>query len=103
MKIQVFMLLFDDVYQIDEIVVAEPREIADYPYVRIYYKDEQGKMQSTRRMEFETQNVTQENGRRYYRIKLPSPIRTSEVRVGLGTLFTKFTIYNDCRDALLFL
>lgn len=75
---------FDDVYQIDEIVVAEPREIADYPYVRIYYKDEQGKMQSTRRMEFETQNVTQENGRRYYRIKLPSPIRTSEVRVGLG-------------------
>ena len=41
-------------------------------------------MQSTRRMEFETQNVTQENGRRYYRIKLPSPIRTSEVRVGLG-------------------
>lgn len=75
---------FDNVYQIDEIVVAEPREISDYPYVRIYYKDEQGKMQSTKRMEFETQNITQENGRRYYRIKLPSPIRTSEVIVGLG-------------------
>ena len=75
---------FDNVYQIDEIVIAEPREIADYPYVRIYYKDEQGKMQSTKRMEFETQNITQENGRRYYRIKLPSPIRTSEVIVGLG-------------------
>lgn len=75
---------FDNVYQIDEIVIAEPREIADYPYVRIHYKDEQGKMQSTKRMEFETQNITQENGRRYYRIKLPSPIRTSEVIVGLG-------------------
>lgn len=79
---------FDNVYQIDEIVVAEPREISDYPYVRIYYKDEQGKMQSTRRMEFETQNITQENGRRYYRIKLPSPIHTSEVIVGLGRYVT---------------
>lgn len=79
---------FDNVYQIDEIVIAEPREIADYPYVRIHYKDEQGKMQSTRRMEFETQNITQENGRRYYRIKLPSPIHTSEVIVGLGRYVT---------------
>lgn len=79
---------FDDVYQIDEITLAEPREVANYPYVRIYYKAEDGTYKKLNRMEFQTQNIKQENGRYYYRIKLSEPVRTSEISVGLGRYLT---------------
>lgn len=79
---------FDDVYQIDEITLAEPREVANYPYVRIYYKTVDGTYKQLERMQFKTLNIKQENGRYYYRIKLPEPIQTSEITVGLGRYLT---------------
>lgn len=78
---------FDQKYTIGEIRLAEYQDQATFPYVRIYYYDENNALQSvTSHWDFSTEKDS--NGRTHYRIKLNKPITVSSFTIGLARYAT---------------
>lgn len=78
---------FDKEYTIGEIQFAESKNLESYPYIRIYYQDENGKDQ-VMFYEWNTLTVTGENGRDSYRLKLSKPITVQSLSIGFGRYIT---------------
>lgn len=88
-------LLFtlDDYYEMSYIAFAEAEDIGWYSGAYVYYYDEEHPSGVA------AQNVsllqrTDENGRKYYMIKLAQPIKTNKIRLG-------FTRGNNMRDIVI--
>lgn len=74
---------FDKEYTIDEIRVAEHQDQADFPYIKLYYKDENNRLQ-TMNLDWNYSKEKDANGRMHYRIKLTKPITVSSLTIGLA-------------------
>ena len=74
---------FDQTYTIGEIQFAEQKNITNYPYIRVYYQDENGVAQ-VQTCHWTSLTKTDENGRNYYRLKLSEPITVSSLSIGFG-------------------
>ena len=72
----------DDSYQIGMISLAQPEDSGYYGRVRLYAKDESGKEQQVSGVTIGQR--TDANGRKYYLIKIPGGVTTSELRVCVG-------------------
>lgn len=72
----------DDTYNIGMISLAQPEDSGYYGRVRVYAKDESGKEQQVSNVTIGQR--TDENGRKYYLIKIPGGISTQELRVCVG-------------------
>ncbi len=78
-------LLFtlDDYYKMSYIAFAEPEDIASYGKVSVYYYDKENPDGVYAQNVSVTQR-TDENGRKYYMIKLASPITANKIRLGFA-------------------
>lgn len=78
---------FDAKYTIGEIRLAEYQDQATFPYMKIYYYDDNNKLQT---MSFQWNFTTEKdsNGRTHYRIKLKNPITVSSFTIGLARYST---------------
>ena len=74
---------FDDTYTIGEIRLAEYQDQADFPYIKLYYLDENNKQQ-TMNLDWNYSKEKDANGRMHYRIKLKTPITVSSLTLGLA-------------------
>lgn len=82
-KSKAVSVTFDKAYTIGEIQFAEAKNITNYPYIKIYYQDENGQ-DKTMTCHWTSLTMTGENGRNYYRLKLSEPITVSSLSVGFG-------------------
>ena len=78
---------FDQKYTIGEIRIAEHQDQADFPYIKLYYKDENNQSQ-TMDLNWNYSKEKDANGRMHYRIKLKHPIHVSSFTLGLGRYVT---------------
>ena len=74
---------FDNQYTIGEIRLAEYQDQSDFPYIKIYYKDENNQSQ-VMTLQWNFSKEKDANGRVHYRIKLPKPITTTSLTIGLA-------------------
>lgn len=72
----------DDTYSIGMISLAQPEDSGYYGRVRVYAKDESGKEQQVSNVTIGQR--TDENGRKFYLIKIPGGVTTQELRVCVG-------------------
>lgn len=78
---------FDQKYTIDEIRVAEYQDQSDFPYIKLYYYDDNNKLQ-TMNLDWNYSKEKDSNGRMHYRIKLKNPITVSSFTLGLARYST---------------
>lgn len=77
------LFTLDDYYKMSYITFAETEDLASYGMVSVYYYDQEHPNGTFA----EGANVLQrsdENGRKFYLIKLPEPITTNKVRLGFA-------------------
>ena len=78
---------FDQKYTIGEIRLAEYQDQDSFPYMKIYYMDENEKLQ-TMTFSWDFTKEKDANGRVHYRIKLKQPITVSSFTIGLARYST---------------
>lgn len=98
---------FDQAYTIDEIRVAEYQDQTDFPYIKLYYKDENNQSQ-VMNLDWNYSKIKDANGRMHYRIKLKNPITVTSLTLGLARYSTsspsiqvsevKFYSYDSLED-----
>lgn len=86
-------LLFtlDDYYQMSYITFAETEDIASYGRVSVYYYDEEHPNGTYSENPVVLQR-TDENGRKFYLIKLAKPITANKVRLGFARGYSLYNI-----------
>ena len=77
-------LLFtlDDYYEMSYIAFAEAEDIGWYSGAYVYYYDEEHQNEGVTAQNVSLLQKTDENGRKYYMIKLAQPIRANKIRLG---------------------
>lgn len=78
---------FDKKYTIDEIRIAEHQDQGDFPYIKLYYYDDNNQLQ-TMNLDWNYTKEKDANGRMHYRIKLKNPITVSSLTLGLARYLT---------------
>lgn len=78
---------FDGKYTIDEIRIAEHQDQGDFPYIKLYYYDDNNQLQ-TMDLDWNYTKEKDANGRVHYRIKLKNPITVSSLTLGLARYLT---------------
>ncbi len=77
-------LLFtlDDYYEMSYIAFAEAEDIGWYSGAYVYYYDEEHQNEGVAARNVSLLQKTDENGRKYYMIKLAQPIKANKIRLG---------------------
>lgn len=80
---------FDDFYDIDNVFMVPKEENASFTYVKMYYWDESGAMQSVKAS---MTKLTSKNGQIYYQVKPEHAVHTNKVQICLANYVASGTI-----------
>lgn len=80
---------FDDFYDIDKVFMVPKDENAAFTYLKVYYWDESGNIQSVKAS---MSKLTSKNGQIYYQVKFNNAVHTNKLQICLANYLATGTI-----------